>query len=125
MPIIADTYGVVKKILVRDGEYVLANQPLVVIEKKQNYNPVKQNFQSYSRSRGEHSINAPKAGHVNRIKVEENEVVSAGDVLLKISAAYGEMPITADTYGVVKKILVRDGEHVETYQPLVVIKQNY
>ncbi|MBR0260174.1 MAG: biotin/lipoyl-binding protein [Selenomonadaceae bacterium] len=120
IPITADNDGIVKKIFVRDGEYVLIYQPLVVMEKKQNYNPVKQSFPSYNRGR-EHSINAPKAGRINRIKVVENEVVSAGDVLLKINTPYGEMPITADTYGVVKKILVRDGENVETYQPLVVI----
>ena len=53
--------------------------------------------------------------------VEVGTAVKAGDTLLIVEAMKVMNPITAPAGGVVKKILVSDGQPVEFDQPLVVI----
>jgi len=53
--------------------------------------------------------------------VEVGSTVKAGDTLLIVEAMKVMNPITAPSGGVVKKVLVADGQPVEFDQPLVVI----
>jgi acetyl-CoA carboxylase biotin carboxyl carrier protein len=53
--------------------------------------------------------------------VEVGDAVKAGDTLLIVEAMKVMNPITAPEGGVVKKILIADGQPVEFDQPLVVI----
>jgi acetyl-CoA carboxylase biotin carboxyl carrier protein len=53
--------------------------------------------------------------------VEVGDAVKAGDTLLIVEAMKVMNPITAPEGGVVKKLLVSDGQPVEFDQPLVVI----
>jgi acetyl-CoA carboxylase biotin carboxyl carrier protein len=53
--------------------------------------------------------------------VEVGTAVKAGDTLLIVEAMKVMNPITAPSGGVVKKVLVSDGQPVEFDQPLVVI----
>jgi acetyl-CoA carboxylase biotin carboxyl carrier protein len=53
--------------------------------------------------------------------VEAGNAVKAGDTLLIVEAMKVMNPITAPAGGVVKKLLVSDGQPVEFDQPLVVI----
>jgi len=53
--------------------------------------------------------------------VEVGDTVKAGDTLLIVEAMKVMNPITAPAGGVVKKLLVADGQPVEFDQPLVVI----
>ena len=53
--------------------------------------------------------------------VEVGSTVKAGDTLLIVEAMKVMNPITAPSGGVVKKVLVSDGQPVEFDQPLVVI----
>ena len=53
--------------------------------------------------------------------VEVGDAVKAGDTLLIVEAMKVMNPITAPTGGVIKKLLVSDGQPVEFDQPLVVI----
>jgi len=53
--------------------------------------------------------------------VEPGDAVKAGDTLLIVEAMKVMNPITAPAGGVVKKLLVSDGQPVEFDQPLVVI----
>jgi acetyl-CoA carboxylase biotin carboxyl carrier protein len=53
--------------------------------------------------------------------VEVGKAVSAGDTLLIVEAMKVMNPITAPSGGVIKKVLVSDGQPVEFDQPLVVI----
>ena len=53
--------------------------------------------------------------------VEVGEAVKAGDTLLIVEAMKVMNPITAPAGGIVKKILVGDGQPVEFDQPLVVV----
>ena len=53
--------------------------------------------------------------------VEVGKPVKAGDTLLIVEAMKVMNPITAPTGGVVKKIMISDGQPVEFDQPLVVL----
>ncbi|HEX5258762.1 MAG TPA: biotin/lipoyl-containing protein, partial [Sphingomicrobium sp.] len=53
--------------------------------------------------------------------IEVGDAVKAGDTLLIVEAMKVMNPITAPEGGVVKKLLVADGQPVEFDQPLVVI----
>ena len=53
--------------------------------------------------------------------VEAGDTVKAGDTLLIVEAMKVMNPITAPEGGVIKKLLVADGQPVEFDQPLVVI----
>lgn len=53
--------------------------------------------------------------------VEVGDTVKAGDTLLIVEAMKVMNPITAPAGGVVKKLLVADGQPVEFDQPLVII----
>jgi len=53
--------------------------------------------------------------------VEAGDTVKAGDTLLIVEAMKVMNPITAPEGGVVKKVLISDGQPVEFDQPLVVI----
>ena len=53
--------------------------------------------------------------------MEVGDAVKAGDTLLIVEAMKVMNPITAPAGGVVKKILIADGQPVEFDQPLVII----
>jgi acetyl-CoA carboxylase biotin carboxyl carrier protein len=53
--------------------------------------------------------------------IEVGDAVKAGDTLLIVEAMKVMNPITAPSGGVVKKILISDGQPVEFDQPLVII----
>ena len=53
--------------------------------------------------------------------VEPGDAVKAGDTLLIIEAMKVMNPITAPSGGMVKKILIADGQPVEFDQPLVIV----
>ena len=53
--------------------------------------------------------------------VEVGDAIKAGDTLLIVEAMKVMNPITAPEGGVIKKILIADGQPVEFDQPLVVI----
>ena len=62
---------------------------------------------------------SPEPGSAPFVKV--GEPVKAGDTLLIIEAMKVMNPITAPSGGVIKKILIADGQPVEFDQPLVVL----
>jgi acetyl-CoA carboxylase biotin carboxyl carrier protein len=53
--------------------------------------------------------------------IEVGKAVKAGDTLLIVEAMKVMNPITAPAGGVIKKIMISDGQPVEFDQPLVVI----
>ncbi|WP_417591299.1 acetyl-CoA carboxylase biotin carboxyl carrier protein [Parasphingorhabdus sp.] len=62
---------------------------------------------------------APEPGAANFISVGDK--VAVGDTLLIVEAMKVMNPITAETAGTVKSILVENGQPIEFDQPLVVI----
>jgi acetyl-CoA carboxylase biotin carboxyl carrier protein len=75
-----------------------------------------------------HAVKSPMVGTAYlspepsaRPFVEVGDTVKAGDTLLIVEAMKVMNPITAPEGGVVKKLLVADGQPVEFDQPLVII----
>ena len=75
-----------------------------------------------------HTVKSPMVGTAYlspepnaRPFVEPGDTVKAGDTLLIVEAMKVMNPITAPEGGVIKKILVADGQPVEFDQPVVVI----
>ena len=62
---------------------------------------------------------SPEPGAARFIK--EGDSVSEGQTLLLVEAMKTFNPVTASTAGVVKKILIEDGQPVEYGEPLVVL----
>lgn len=78
--------------------------------------------QEFSLSTNEHSITAPNSGRVERIFVEENQAVRAGDLLLTFNASYsGQRSITAFASGTVKRIKVKEGQYVNAHDSFMTL----
>ena len=78
--------------------------------------------QEFSLSTNEHSITAPNSGRVERIFVEENQAVRAGDLLLTFNVSYsGQRSIIAFASGTVKRIKVKERQYVNAHDPLIVL----
>ena len=60
------------------------------------------------------TINAPLPGRVISIKVKVGDKVSAGDEVMILEAMKMENSITSDFSGVVKQILVKEGDNVQS-----------
>lgn len=67
-------------------------------------------------------IKAPMPGLVLKVLVEENSEVKKGDNLLVLEAMKMENVLKSSTDGVVKKILIKQGDKVEKNQILVQFK---
>ena len=77
----------------------------------------------------EHAMNSPMVGTVYlspepgaAVFVKTGDTVKSGQTLLIIEAMKVMNPITATTAGVVRQILVDDGQPVEFGEPLIVIE---
>lgn len=70
----------------------------------------------------EQTVEAPLAGKVIRVHVQDGNPVNEGDRLCIIEALKMEIPILAPVSGRVKAIHVAAGQQVEEGAPLVVIE---
>lgn len=68
---------------------------------------------------GDDAIQAPLAGTVARVLVEEGQSIEAGDVVLVLEAMKMETEITAPQSGVVSAVLVSAGTAVTAGQVLL------
>jgi len=74
---------------------------------------------SGSASEGQVTEKAPMPGSVIEVKVKEGDQVREGDVLLVLEAMKMENEITASRGGTVARILVNQGDNVNSQEPLV------
>ncbi len=81
--------------------------------------------QRRTRGTGGHAhLNAQMPGQVVDVLVAAGDAVSSGQVLLLLEAMKMEIRIHAAQDGVVKKLLVKQGQTVEREQALIEIKEN-
>jgi biotin carboxyl carrier protein len=76
---------------------------------------------------GQHAkgeLTAPMPGQVRAVNVSEGDAVTKGQTLLVLEAMKMEIRIHAPQDGVVKKLLVKQGQTVEREQALIEIKEN-
>ena len=64
---------------------------------------------------------APMAGTILRILVKEGQRVKKGENLIVLEAMKMENEIVADEDGVIRRILVKANDSVESDQPLLIL----
>lgn len=65
------------------------------------------------------TVKAPLQGNVIGLCVKEGDSIKEGDVFVKIEAMKMENEIAATKTGIVKKVYVSDGTHVNQDDPLI------
>jgi len=68
------------------------------------------------------TINAHITGTVFKIECAVGEEVSPGDTVAILESMKMELPVEAQTGGVVKEICAKEGEAVSEGQPLIVLE---
>ena len=114
--------GVEHLVTIRDIKHVTLNEPLVAktagISRPTQAQPVKKPAPSPS-SEG---ICSPIPGHILEICVKVGDKVSCGQKLIVLEAMKLENIINSDRDGLVKKILVREGDSVNHDQVLIIVE---
>lgn len=64
-------------------------------------------------------VKAPMSGNILKVNCKPKSRVNSGDVLFVLEAMKMENEITARVSGVIKQVLVNEGDSVKTRQPLV------
>ncbi|MBD5203943.1 MAG: biotin/lipoyl-binding protein [Bacteroidales bacterium] len=110
-----DKGGVVKRVLVAEGEVMATDQPLIEFVGEGG---------AAAPAAGEivadgPQMLAPMGGTVLEVKVKAGDSVNAGDVILTYEAMKMENNLIADRAGVIAKVLVEDGDVMATDQPIV------
>ena len=82
----------------------------------------RKNRASHAHAAGE--LTAPMPGQVRAVNVGEGDAVTRGQTLLLLEAMKMEIRIQASHDGVVRKLLVKQGQTVERDQVLVEIEEN-
>ena len=115
--ITSDYAGVVKQILVADGDAVQADGVLIEVESE---GAAATSTAARSVVTG-NTVIAPLPGRVIEIKVKVGDKVSVGQEVLILEAMKMENSITSDYAGFVKQILVAEGDSVQADAVLIEI----
>ena len=67
------------------------------------------------------AIQAAVTGTVWQVLVKPGQAVAEGETLLVVESMKMEIPVSAEHAGVVREVLVAEGEGVEDYQDVVVL----
>ena len=110
-----DKGGVVKRVLVGEGEVMATDQPLIEF--------VGEGAPEAPAAAGVVAdgpqMLAPMGGTVLEVKVKAGDSVNVGDTILTYEAMKMENNLVADRAGVIAKVLVEDGDVMATDQPIV------
>lgn len=68
-----------------------------------------------------HRIESPVTGTVWKLERQAGDSVALGDTLLIIESMKMEIPVEAPAAGVLKEVLIAEGEAVEEHQVLVLL----
>ena len=98
----AEKGGKVAKILIGEGDVMATGQPII----------------EYEAQRGP-TLVAPMGGKVLEISVKPGDTVKNGDVVLVYEAMKMENDLQSDMEGVVKNILIKEGDVMSTDQPII------
>ena len=111
----ADKGGVVKRVLVSDGDVMATDQPIIEFAAEGAAAPA-------APAGGVQAdgpvMKAPMGGTVLEVKVKVGDAVKAGDTLLTYEAMKMENNLVSERDGVIAKIMVEDGDVMSTDQPI-------
>ncbi|MCH5227110.1 MAG: carboxylase [Muribaculaceae bacterium] len=107
--------GKVKKILVKEGDVISTNQPLIEFEGEAGEG-AKPAVLDTGNSQ---VLVAPMGGTILQFKVKPGQAVKAGDTLLIYEAMKMENNLLAEQDGVIEALLLNDGDVMSTDQPIL------
>ncbi len=105
--------GVVKQILVNEGDVMATDQPLIEFVAEGAAAPAP------AAAGPVEVMKAPMGGTVLELKVKPGEAVKVGDTLLVYEAMKMENNLVSDRAGVVSRFLIDEGDVMATDQPIV------
>ncbi len=108
--------GVVKQVLVNEGDVMATDQPLIEFVAEGAAAP---KVEAVAEEGGVDVMVAPMGGTVMEIKVKPGDAVKPGDVLLVYEAMKMENNLVSDRAGVVRRLLIEDGDVMATDQPII------
>ena len=112
-----DKGGIVKRVLVAEGDVMATDQPLVEFEGGEAA-PASAGAPEAVTGSGE-TMNAPMGGTVLEFKVKVGDTVQPGDVVLVYEAMKMENNLMADRSGTIARLLIEEGEVMATDQPII------
>ena len=113
----ADKGGVVKKILVDEGDVMSTDQPIIEFAGEGQEAPAAE-AEGGVVADGP-IMKAPMGGTILEIKVKPGDEVKAGDTLLTYEAMKMENNLISDRDGIIGKLLIEEGEVMATDQPII------
>ena len=119
-----DKGGKVKRVLVADGDVMSTDQPLIEFEgtgapvAAAPAAPAAAPAPAPAPAADGPVFNAPMGGTVLEVKVKPGDAVKAGDTLLVYEAMKMENNLASDRDGVIAKVMIEDGDVMNTDQPL-------
>ncbi len=116
--ITSDFAGVVKQILVSEGDAVQADSILIEVESAKSSSAAAAPRAAVTGK----TVAAPLPGRVIEIKVKAGDEVKAGQEVMVLEAMKMENSITSDFTGRVAGVLVAEGDSVQSEAPLIVIE---
>ncbi len=120
--ITSDFAGVVKQILVSEGDAVQADAVLVEIADSMDEVTEAAAAATKRVALTDKTVTAPLPGRVIEIKVKAGDEVKAGQEVMVLEAMKMENSITSDFTGRVAGVLVAEGDSVQSEAPLIVIE---
>jgi oxaloacetate decarboxylase alpha subunit len=105
--------GKVYKVEVSEGE-------LRSVQLKSNAQPA-ESAPAPSASGSAHEVNAPLSGNIVKVMVSEGQTVTHGDVIFILEAMKMETEVRSAHDGVINSIMVKEGDSVQSGQPLLTI----
>ena len=116
--ITSDFAGVVKQILVSEGDAVQADSILIEVESAKSSTAAAAPRAAVTGK----TVAAPLPGRVIEIKVNVGDKVAMGQEIIILEAMKMENSITSDFTGRVAGVLVAEGDSVQSEAPLIVIE---
>lgn len=110
--------GVVKQVLVADGDVMSTDQPLIEFVAEGAAAPAPVAEEAPVQGSGEVMV-APMGGTVLELKVKAGDAVKAGDTIFVYEAMKMENNLVSDRDGVIAKVLIDEGEVMTTDQPII------
>ncbi len=114
-----DKGGVVKRVLVGEGDVMATDQPLIeFMAEGETLAPAPAAEEAAVTGSGE-VMKAPMGGTVLEFKVKPGDTIKPGDVVLVYEAMKMENNLMADRAGTVARLLIEEGEVMATDQPII------
>jgi len=119
--VFAERSGVIAEVLVREGDAVDADQPLLTFVGAAGAAGAAPAQTAAAPEAAKNGIAAPLAGNIWKIEVVPGQKVQEGDLLLILEAMKMENEVFADRDGTIGEIFIQEGNSVDIGQVLMTL----